>query len=158
MEEIKIDVPEGYEIDEQNSTFNLIKFKKIEQKYQYPKFNEIIIGDRYYPDNSGQTDRINASWSCGGVAPTKEIAQGIKAISELTFLYQDYITKFPLNSESAVDEYAVIWFYKGYIKIEEIHIEFKNYFTFNTLKEAEDFHTAYEELFDSLKKLMILFS
>lgn len=28
MKEIKIDIPEGYEIDKENSTFECIKFKK----------------------------------------------------------------------------------------------------------------------------------
>jgi len=29
--EVKITIPEGYEIDEQNSTFECVKFKKIHQ-------------------------------------------------------------------------------------------------------------------------------
>lgn len=31
MREVKINIPEGYTIDEKNSTFECIKFKKIKQ-------------------------------------------------------------------------------------------------------------------------------
>ncbi len=33
MKEIKISPPEGFEIDKENSTFELIKFKQLEKKF-----------------------------------------------------------------------------------------------------------------------------
>ena len=45
--ELKISVPQGYEIDKENSTFECIKFKKIEQRWRYStnaKINGFYIG------------------------------------------------------------------------------------------------------------------
>ena len=39
----KVEIPEGYEIDKENSTFECIKFKKI--KIEYPKSWEEAFGD-----------------------------------------------------------------------------------------------------------------
>lgn len=33
MKQIEINPPEGYEIDKENSTFECIKFKKVESRY-----------------------------------------------------------------------------------------------------------------------------
>lgn len=45
MKEIKIDIPEGYEIDKENSTFECIKFKPIETKW---RDNDKYIITGYY--------------------------------------------------------------------------------------------------------------
>ena len=45
--ELKISVPKGYVIDKENSTFECIKFKKIEQRWRYStnaKINGFYIG------------------------------------------------------------------------------------------------------------------
>lgn len=43
--EIKIDVPEGYEIDKENSTFECIKFKPIKKKFAYKDVAEELFYD-----------------------------------------------------------------------------------------------------------------
>lgn len=47
IKEMKIQIPEGYEIDEKNSTFKCIKFKKIPQNYptykDLKKFQDISL-------------------------------------------------------------------------------------------------------------------
>jgi hypothetical protein len=47
--ELKIEVPQGYEIDKENSTFEKIVFKKVEEKLTYTKIiNELFNGKKYY--------------------------------------------------------------------------------------------------------------
>lgn len=46
--EIKINVPEGYEIDKENSTYECIKFKPIKKKLTYKDVAEKLFGDIYY--------------------------------------------------------------------------------------------------------------
>lgn len=46
--EIKINVPKGYEIDEENSTFECIKFKLIKKELTYKDVAEKLFGDTYY--------------------------------------------------------------------------------------------------------------
>ena len=43
MKEIKIDIPEGYEIDKENSTFECIKFKKKSKQHRYLERYRILI-------------------------------------------------------------------------------------------------------------------
>jgi hypothetical protein len=43
MKELKIYPPEGYEIDEENSTFKKIIFKKVEEKLTYEKIREKLF-------------------------------------------------------------------------------------------------------------------
>lgn len=47
--EFKIEIPEGYEVDKENSTFEKIVFKKVEEKLTYTKIiNELFNGKKYY--------------------------------------------------------------------------------------------------------------
>ena len=55
--ELKIQVPEGYEIDKENSTFECIKFKLIKKDITYKGVCEKLFGDiekvYYYTDSCG---------------------------------------------------------------------------------------------------------
>ena len=56
--EVKIQVPEGYEIDKENSTFECIKFKLIKKDITYKDVCEKLFGDiekvYYYTDSCGE--------------------------------------------------------------------------------------------------------
>ena len=55
--ELKIQVPEGYEIDRENSTFECIKFKLIKKGITYKNVSNKLFGDiekiYYYTDSCG---------------------------------------------------------------------------------------------------------
>lgn len=53
--ELKIQAPEGYEIDKENSTFECIKFKPIKENIGYEKIDNSIFfnKNRYYIGNNG---------------------------------------------------------------------------------------------------------
>ena len=57
IKEIKIQVPEGYEIDKENSTFECIKFKQIDTTYEDICSNLFKSG--YYINNDGEIIRIS---------------------------------------------------------------------------------------------------
>ena len=47
--ELKIEIPKGYEVDKENSTFEKIVFKKVEEKLTYTKIiKELFNGKKYY--------------------------------------------------------------------------------------------------------------
>lgn len=59
--EIQIIPPEGYEIDKENSTFEKIVFKKVEEKLTYEKIsNELFTGKKYYYTNGHGTIKESA--------------------------------------------------------------------------------------------------
>lgn len=86
MKEIKITPPEGYEIDEKNSTFEKIVFKKVEEKLTYKKIaKELFSKGCYSTDTFGNifhaitisniTDPNNA--------PTKQQLEKLLALNKL---------------------------------------------------------------------------
>lgn len=50
--ELKIQVPEGYEIDKENSTFEYIKFKSIRNDITYAEICDKIFNNNIYSTNS----------------------------------------------------------------------------------------------------------
>lgn len=53
--EVKIQIPEGYEIDKENSTFECVKFKPIKKNITYRDICEYLFKDKdsFYITNSG---------------------------------------------------------------------------------------------------------
>lgn len=80
MEEksIKLEVPEGYEVDKKKSTFTNIIFKKKEKKGFYITNDSNIVETRFVGDRN--------------VWPTKELAEAGLALTELVYL-RDEINK-----------------------------------------------------------------
>ena len=84
MKEIKIEVPEGYEIDKENSTFETIKFK---EKSKLPmSWKEVMNLKGYYINSSSLISEYNSSFGTDGdknTWPTKELAEAALALSQL---------------------------------------------------------------------------
>ena len=86
--EFKIEIPEGYEIDEENSTFECIKFKKKELTYQDIGKRFFCTGDGYtiYIDNDGSIKRCKKG-PYGGTNPnnctSEKQAEKLLAINKL---------------------------------------------------------------------------
>lgn len=60
--EFKIEIPEGYEVDKENSTFEKIVFKKVKEKLTYGKIvNELFTGKKYYYTNDYGTIKESAN-------------------------------------------------------------------------------------------------
>lgn len=59
--EIKIDVPEGYEIDEENSTYECIKFKPIKKKLTYKDVaKELFLKDMFITNVCGEIYKVSS--------------------------------------------------------------------------------------------------
>ena len=56
--EFKIQIPEGYEIDKENSTFECVKFKPIKKNITYEDICEYLFKDKnsFYITNFGRVD------------------------------------------------------------------------------------------------------
>lgn len=52
--ELKVQVPEGYEIDKENSTFECIRFKPIKKSITYDEVCNSMLKTGYYTDNRGK--------------------------------------------------------------------------------------------------------
>ena len=89
---MKIQVPEGYEIDKEKSTFEKIVFKKVENELPKSWEDLKILNGYYINDSSGvdifesyTTDEYNKN-----VFPTKEEAEACIALAQLCQLRDRY--------------------------------------------------------------------
>lgn len=115
--ELKIDIPEGYEIDQKNSTFEKIVFKK---KCTYPKSweefceNNKITNKEYFigtcstitpiysrTDRAFSTDR--------NLCKTEEEAEAFLALIQLKRLWHEYVD----NYSEKVDDFYYIDCFRG---------------------------------------------
>lgn len=91
--EMKIQVPEGYEIDREKSTFDSIVFKKIEEK-ALPKSWEGLLGvSGCYVDSNSKVDVFKGCFAkeeTKNVFPTRAEAEACLALSQLCQLRDRY--------------------------------------------------------------------
>lgn len=97
--EIKITVPEGYEIDKENSTFECIKFKKKGLTYDEICKNLTDAGKGFYYASSGAIlldDRphYNSFWAIG--SPSYKQVRQLVAVNKLMNVAK-YLNKKPLD-------------------------------------------------------------
>lgn len=91
--ELKIQVPEGYEIDKENSTFEKIVFKKVEK--ELPKsWEELDIVKGFYVDSLSEIASTGEE-TCAeeynrNTFPTKEEAKACIALAQLCQLRDRY--------------------------------------------------------------------
>lgn len=86
--ELKIQAPEGYEIDTENSTFECIKFKSIQKYITYEDvFNTIFVkGDTYFANDYGYIRQcVMPDWA-NKILLTKNIATNKKQLEKLLAL------------------------------------------------------------------------
>lgn len=102
--EIKIKVPEGYEIDEENSTFECIKFKPIKKELTYKDVAEKLFDDIYYfTDSRGEINSGGEIVSAGQLdvkgdknnAASKKQLKRLMALNQLLNIAEYYNKKSP---------------------------------------------------------------
>lgn len=97
--EFKINVPEGYEIDKENSTFECIKFKPIKKELTYKDVTEELFGDDicFYIDRRGEivfTEHLTAKEDKNN-ATTKKQLERLLALNQLLNIAEYYNKKSP---------------------------------------------------------------
>ena len=85
MNEINIEVPEGYVIDEENSSFTCIKFKK--NKKEVSNWDELIDVSGYFVDTGSNV--YHTMYQYKNVFATKEQAEACIALAMLSQLMKD---------------------------------------------------------------------
>jgi hypothetical protein len=160
MKELKIEVPEGHCIDRENSTFELVRFKKIEKKF--PSSWEDMDGVQgYYCNiNSGihKTDP-NLSYTFEGnhnIFTTEEQAKASLALAQLSQLKKVYreIEGGQLDwTDAQVAKYC-IKFYGGSLAKQTVQ-RYSEFLTFTKEATRDLFFKNFKELIKQAKPLMM---
>lgn len=151
MKELNIQVPEGYEIDQERSTFEKIIFKK---KCSYPKSweefcetNPSVQGEYYIASNSNII-RDTASYNRVSIdknhCKTVEEAEAFLALLQLKRLWHEYTYNWSENLES-------IWSIgytpnSGFLLFSTV-CNNSSMFFFPNKKLAEEFFNNFNDLF-----------
>ena len=100
--EIKINVPEGYEVDKENSTFECIKFKSIKKELTYEDVIEgLFDGTGFYITSHGGVlpfDEIDGKYDKNNATNKKQLER-LLALNQLLNIAEYYNKKSPKEGE-----------------------------------------------------------
>lgn len=92
--EMKIQVPEGYEIDREKSTFESIVFRKVEAEELPKRWEDLKIIDGFFVTNLGYIEKVSDNCIVSdhnrNTFPTKEEAEACLALAQLCQLRDRY--------------------------------------------------------------------
>lgn len=155
--ELKIDIPEGYEIDKDNSTFERIVFKKKEniKPRSWKEFceNSQIINEEYFIySNSRISNTLDKqSRDCikdRNLCKTEEEAEAFLALIQLKRLWHEYVD----NYSGKVNDYYFINCFSSingceFTVLQSCSVISKFLFKFPSRELAEDFLNNFKDLF-----------
>lgn len=137
--QLTIDIPEGYEIDKKNSTFECIKFKPIEKYLTYKEVAEKLNKDICFFIEKGkiQSYAQYASYDNPGVANSYRQIEKILAINQLMNIAKYYNGDWKPDW-SNIDKYKYYIIYNS--SDNTYAIDYNNSYTLNTIyfKNRED--------------------
>lgn len=142
--ELKIEIPKGYEIDKEKSTFEKIVFKKIDNRPKtWEEYCELTKGNTSNYANATTLmvykDRFNGAYN---EFSTKERAEQFIAIGKLMQL-RDYWVK---GYKTTEEEYVIYITCQGNLRVTTLHNKFMKKLTFPTEEMANDFIKCFSGL------------
>lgn len=159
--EMKIVPPEGYEIDTENSTFECIKFKKIEKSLPktWKEFCELkphAVGE-YYLMGDVVYDVTNSSYVRGKeILPNKETAEAMLALCQLIQLRDCYNDGWVPDWRDRENKW-VIYVYASVVMSSSNLCVFDNHqkiLVFRTAELRDQFLENFRELIEIAKPLL----
>ena len=142
--ELKIEIPKGYEIDKEKSTFAKIVFKKIDNRPKtWEEYCELTKGNTSNYANSTTLmvckDLFNGAYN---EFSTKERAEQFIAIGKLMQL-RDYWVK---GYKTTEEEYVIYITCQGNLRVTTLQNKFMKKLTFPTEEMANDFIKCFSGL------------
>lgn len=108
--EVKIQIPKGYEIDKENSTFECIKFKPIKKNITYRDICEYLFKnkDSFYITNSGEVNNYLSVCSAmdKNNATNREQLKKLLALNQLLNIAEYYNT---INSNKNGEYFHIVF-------------------------------------------------
>lgn len=159
--ELKVQAPEGYEIDKENSTFECIRFKLIKKDITYDDVcNALFVNDTYYTSDRGYIHK-GATWD-NEIIPDKNIATNRKQLERLLALNQLLnIAEYYNKLHTKIDKcYNILYDmrFKGY-RVNTASAWYRNSLTgiealFNRAEDAQAIidNPNFQEILDTIYK------
>lgn len=126
--EIKINIPEGYEIDKENSTFECIKLKPIKKELTYKDIAKgLFDGAPFYTDSYGEVLRLSGKYKKNekNNATSKKQLERLLALNQLLNIAEYYNKKSPKKGNRVycinLNESDLTYYIQVYIKPIIVH-------------------------------------
>lgn len=153
--EFKIQVPEGYEIDRENSTFENIIFRKAERKL--PKaWKDLLFVEGWFINGKCyiiETGKLITQEYNKNTFPTKEEAEACLALAQLCQLRDRYNDGWNPNWNSKAETKYVIEIFKNNIA-KNIYGGRHRILAFKTEELRDKFLENFEDLIETAKPLL----
>ena len=150
--ELNIIAPEGYEIDKENSTFEKIVFKKINELPKTWEELKYISGAFISTFSDIKTiNSVKTDSSAKNIFPTKELAEAILALAQLLQLRDRY------NGDNkgfiaGKGNYCITISNNGISKYFDIYIQ--QVLAFRTIELRDEFYNNFKDLIEIAKPLL----
>ena len=152
---MKIQAPEGYEIDREKSTFEKIVFKKIER--ELPKsWEELKVVEGFYIDEDSHIHdcpMVDVLRKNKNVFPTEEEAEACLALAQLCQLRDRYNDGWKPDWEDYEQFKWCIVFFKDNIRVAE-YLFIKKMLAFKTEELRDKFLENFRDLIEIAKPLL----
>lgn len=154
MNELKIEIPEGYEVDQEKSNLvkGEIKFKKIEKKY--PLSIKEVKDRNWYIDSIGIIGKVLYEHDINQVS-SESRAKAFLALMQLVEL-RDCWNKvdgfIPDWTKSVQNKYTIENFKNGILKDTRIYVSTPLYFGSNETRDL--FFETFRDLIEEAKELL----
>ena len=161
--ELKIQIPEGYEIDKDNSTFEKIVFKKKNTKPRsWKEYYEQQIANKkhgYYIDDE-DCSSVSVVWNelaevnkWKNVLPSEELAEAFLAMMQLMSLRQAWIGDWEPDWKDETRVKFIIICLENQVLFQNTYITSRG-LSFPTSEMAEDFMNTFKDLLEIAKPLI----
>jgi hypothetical protein len=155
MKTLKINVPDGYEIDKEQSTFENIVFKEIENKL--PKsWDELGEIDGYFVKECSKISDYFLTHTKNGINrnifATQEQAEASIALAQLSQLREVYRQGWTPDWNDTNPKYVIEFNQNGIDK--NIWYSLNNFLSFQSKEIAEQFLENFKDLIEKAKPLM----
>ena len=153
--EMKIQVPEGYEIDRENSTFEKIIFKKVER--ELPKtWKDLLFVEGWFINGKCyiiETGKLITQEYNKNIFPTKEEAEACLALAQLCQLRDRYNDGWKPNWNSTAETKYVIEIFKNNI-VKNLYGGKHRILAFKTEDLRDKFLENFKDLIETAKPLL----
>ena len=161
--ELKIQIPEGYEIDKENSTFEKIVFKKKDDKPRsWGEYYEQQIANKkhgYYIDDA-DCSSVSVVWNeyagankWRNVLPSKELTEAFLAMMQLMSLRQAWIGDWEPDWKDETRVKFIIICLENQVLFQNTYITSRG-LSFPTIEMAKDFMDCFKDLLEIAKPLL----